>query len=180
VASATDPKKTGGKPLVVSSFSDDHGRTWSEPQRLIDSRPEHDYDPGLIVFGTSVIVTSTTTPSTHGHFISTSRTVAVRSDDNGRTWSSPFEIPMGHRYTAGKINNGIELKDGTLLFPFGWDMNLEQTKQLPGEGQQECVASVMISRDRGRRERETRCPEGQGSSARDQRNRRAGPCALPR
>ena len=27
-----------------------------------------------------------------------------RSTDRGKTWSKPYEIPMGHRYTAGKIH----------------------------------------------------------------------------
>src|SRR5262245_38277947 len=106
VYSAIDPKATGGKAVIVGSFSRDHGRNWSKPVALIDSRPQPDYDPSIIVIGSSVIVTSTTVPPTHGQFISTSRTMATRSDDNGETWSKPYEIPMGHRYTAGKIHNG--------------------------------------------------------------------------
>jgi len=149
VFSAIDEKATGGKAVVVGTFSEDHGRTWSSPIVLIDSRPELDYDPNIIVIGSRVIVTSTTVPPTHGQFISTSRTVAVRSDDHGKTWSKPYEIPMGHRYTAGKINRGIVLRDGTALFGYSWDVKLDKHEKLTSEGEEDCFACVMASKDRG-------------------------------
>jgi len=149
VFSAIDEKVTGGKAVVVGTFSQDHGRTWSSPTVLIDSRPELDYDPNIIVIGSRVIVTSTTVPPTHGQFISTSRTVAVRSEDHGKTWSKPYEIPMGHRYTAGKINRGIVLRDGTAVLGYSWDVRLDEHEKLTSEGEEDCVACVMASKDRG-------------------------------
>ena len=109
VYSAIDDRATRGKAIIVATFSEDNGETWSKPIVLIDSRPDLDYDPNIIVIGPRVIVTSTTVPPTHGQFISTSRTVAVRSEDSGNTWSKPYDIPMGHRYTSGKINRGVRV-----------------------------------------------------------------------
>ena len=135
---------------IAGSFSKDHGKTWSKPTVLIDSPRELDYDPNLIVIGSDVVVTSTTCPLTHQKFISTSRTVAVRSQDNGRTWSEPYEIPMGHRFTAGKIHKGTVLEDGTALFGYSWDAALEgKVDQLKLEGDHELVVSLMRSSDHG-------------------------------
>ena len=135
---------------VAGSFSEDHGRTWSNPEILIDSPNELDYDPNLIVVGSRVIVTSTTCPLTHQQFISTSRTLAVRSEDSGRTWSKPYEIPMGHRFAAGKIHKGLVLEDGTALFGYSWDAALEgKAGKLKLEGDHDLVASLMRSSDRG-------------------------------
>ncbi len=150
VFSATDARHTEGKAVVVGMFSHDHGATWDKPIMLIDSRPHLDYDPNIIVVGSSVIVSSTTVPPTHGQFISTSRTMAVRSENNGETWSKPYEIPMGHRYTSGKINNGLLLTNGAVIFPYSWDRSLQGDERLKSEGEEDCLAAVMISTDRGK------------------------------
>lgn len=149
VYSAIDDKATGCKAIIRGTFSTDHGKTWGKPIALIDSRPDLDYDPNIIVVGPRVVVASTTVPPTHGRFVSTSRTVAVRSDDNGRTWSKPYDIPMGHRYTSGKINRGIVLRDGTAVFGYSWDTSLDTREKLASEGEEECVACLMASMDRG-------------------------------
>ena len=149
VYSAIDDRATRGKAVIVATFSEDNGGTWSKPIVLIDSRPDLDYDPNIIVIGPRVIVTSTTVPPTHGQIISTSRTVAVRSEDSGKTWSKPYDIPMGHRYTSGKINRGIVLRDGTALFGYSWDIALDKTEKITSEGQEECRACLMASTDRG-------------------------------
>ncbi len=146
VFSAID-KRTGGKMIVAGRFSSDHGRTWSEPQVLIDTKGLHDYDPNIVVIGRRVIVSSTTTPA--GEAITVSRTIAVRSEDNGRTWGKPYDIPMGHRYTSGKINNGIVLRDGSVLFGYTWEPQLEKIEKLPSEGDMIQRSAVMISRDGG-------------------------------
>ena len=140
--------KTGGKMVVVGTFSRDHGRMWSEPVELIDSKGQNDYDPSIVVIGSRVIVSSTTTPP--GDDITTSRTIAVRSEDNGKTWSKPYEIPMGHRYTSGKVNNGIVLRDGSVLFGYTWEAQLDQTERLKAEGNMIERSAVMISLDHGR------------------------------
>ena len=62
---------------VATIYSQDHGRTWSEPEVLIDSPTEMDYDPNITVMDDVLVVTSTTTPRWHTEYISPSRTVAV-------------------------------------------------------------------------------------------------------
>lgn len=149
VYSAIDDRTTGGKAIILGTFSTDCGKSWGKPVTLIDSRPALDYDPSIVVIGPRVIVTSTTVPATHAQFISTSRTMAVRSEDSARTWSKRYEIPMGHRYTSGKINRGIVLRDGTAIFGYSWDVRLDKQEKLAGEGEEECVACIMASSDGG-------------------------------
>ena len=72
-------------------------------------------------------------------------TVAVRSDDSGRSWSKPYDIPMGHRYTSGKINRGIVLRDGTAMFGYSWDMSLDT---FVGLSARFIVTPLLATRDR--------------------------------
>src|SRR5258705_12471080 len=37
------------KPRIVGAFSDDGGKTWAEPEELIDTPEFGDYDPNVIV-----------------------------------------------------------------------------------------------------------------------------------
>lgn len=136
-----------GKLLMAGVISKDHGQSWSEPRVLIDTPNEDDYDPNINVVGSRVIVTSTTVPK--GKNLTTSRTLAIRSDDNGVTWSKPAVIDMKHRYTSGKVNNGIVLRDGSLLLPFTWENKLDTVESIPGEPDMIERSSVMISHDRG-------------------------------
>jgi hypothetical protein len=143
-------KKTGeNRAVIVATFSEDHGRTWTSPKTILESAPQLDYDPNITVIGDAVVVASTTVPATHGKFISTSRTLAVRSEDNGRTWSTPQELQTGYRYVAGKINNGILLADGTAMFPFTWDVVLQKLDQVPGEPQMDSRVTFMTTKDGG-------------------------------
>lgn len=134
---------------IVGRISHDHGKSWGEPVTLIDSHPHRDYDAAINVMGGRVVVTSTTVPPTHGQFISTSRTLAVRSDDSGGTWSEPYEIPMSQRYVAGKINNGVDLGDGEALFGYAWDVNLDRKEKVDSEGKQDYRCGIKVSRDGG-------------------------------
>lgn len=144
---------SGGKPkmLLFGTFSSDHGKTWSQPEIILNSPGGNDYDSSLMVLGPRVIVSATTTP-VDGKTIDVSRTMAVRSEDNGATWSEPYEIPMGRRYTSGKTNNGIVLDDGTALLGYTWEKNLElsPTLELTSEGEMEEINAVLISYDQGR------------------------------
>ncbi|MDC0935316.1 exo-alpha-sialidase [Pirellulales bacterium] len=145
------PADSDNKLQVVATLSDDHGITWSSPEVVVNTSDGHDYDPCIVVIGTSVIVTATTTPLNESG-ITTSRIMAVRSDDGVRTWSQPFEIPTGRHYTSGKVNRGIVLENGTALLGFTWEKNLETgpAKRLDNEGQMEEVNAVLLSFDRGR------------------------------
>ena len=143
-------KAAATKLAVVGTFSSDHGRSWSKPAVLIDSDPELDYDPNIVVIGPRVLVTATTTPPSHDKVLTTTRTVAIRSDDNAKSWSSPYEIPMGRNFTAGKISQGIVLRDGAVLFGYAWDTQLETEVALTNESQVDEYAAAMISLDDGR------------------------------
>ena len=132
---------------IVGAFSSDHGRTWSEPVTLIQTPDGRDYDPSIVVSGTRIFVTSTTVPPKGG--IHTSTTWCTRSDDNGKTWSTLYAIPMNHRYTCGKTHHGLRLKSGTLLMGYSWDVICEQGKTLTSEGQMHLRAGVMRSTDNG-------------------------------
>ena len=139
------------KIVVAGTVSADHGARGRSPQVLIDSPNGNDYDPSIVVIGSRVIVTATTTPP-NDPAITTSRTVAIRSEDSGQRWSTSYEIPMGRHYTSGKVNNGIITRDGTALLGFTWEKNLEtgRFEKLADEGQMEEVNAVLMSFDKGR------------------------------
>ncbi|NUQ65764.1 MAG: exo-alpha-sialidase [Pirellulales bacterium] len=132
---------------IVGAFSEDHGKTWSQPIVLIKTPSGRDYDPSLVVSGPRVLVTCTTLPSAGG--IRTSTTWCTRSDDGANTWSPYYEIPMNHRYTCGKTHRGIRLKSGTLLMGYSWDVLCEKGQTLQQEGEMHLRAGVMISTDNG-------------------------------
>ncbi len=142
--------RTRDKYVIAAAFSEDNGRTWGPPGVVLDTPGSLDFDPGIVVVGQRVLVTSTACPPSHLERISTSRTMAVASDDDARTWSELFEIPMGHRYTCGKINPGVLLDDGTAIFGFSWDGGLERDGSLAGEGRHDLIVGTMSSDDAGR------------------------------
>ncbi len=132
---------------IVGAISADHGRSWSQPQLLIQSPSRRDYDPSIVVSGNKVFVTCTSLPAEGG--IRTSTTSCTRSDDGAKTWSPIYTIPMNHRYTCGKTHHGLRLRSGTLLMGYSWDVLCEQGKTLQSEGEMHLRAGVMISRDDG-------------------------------
>ena len=139
-----------GKVRVLGNSSSDNGKIWTKPTILIDTKGKADFDPSLVVIGDSVMVTSTTVPPEWQKTITTSETLAVRSEDRGKTWSLPQAIDMGHRYTSGKVHRGIVLRDGTVMFGFTWDKLLEKSPVLPAEADMHGVTAVMLSHDRGK------------------------------
>lgn len=135
--------------VVMGVFSENCGETWEDAVELIHASPHLSYDANIIVNGNVIIVSSTTVPPTHGSFVSTSRTLAVRSENNGKSWSDVYEIPMGYRYVAGKINPGITLADGTSMFPIAWDKGLQSKGKIGGDKDQVCISELMVSHDKG-------------------------------
>jgi len=133
---------------VLGAFSSDAGATWSKPVKLIDHEGQLDADPSILVSGRRVFVTCTSLPKGAGG-ISTSTTWCVRSEDDGVTWSAPYAIPMGRRYTCGKTHHGLRLTSGTLLMGYSWDAICEQGKTLKEEGEMDLRAGVMRSTDNG-------------------------------
>ncbi|MBA3483897.1 MAG: exo-alpha-sialidase, partial [Pirellulales bacterium] len=138
------------KLALYATYSRDHGASWSEPALLLNTPGRNDYDSSIVVIGDRVIVSATTT-AVGDETISSSKTMAVRSEDSGNNWSDAYEIPMGRKYTSGKTNNGIVLRDGTALLGFTWEKNLEQgSPPLSSEGEMEEVNAVLMSFDEGR------------------------------
>ena len=131
---------------IVGAFSVDHGKTWSRPVNIIKS-PDMDFDPSTVVAGKRIIVTSTTRPPTNK--MSTSITLATRSEDSGRTWSELYQISMNHRYTCGKIHRALQIRNGWLLMPYSWDRILETGSEMTSEGQMDMAIGMMISKDNG-------------------------------
>ena len=135
-----------GTYTVVGAFSSDAGCSWKTPKSLIAHEGLVNADPSIVVSGDRVFVTCTTVKSDG---INTSTTWCVRSEDNGSTWSKPYEIPMNHRYTCGKTHRGLRLASGTLLMGYSWDVILEEGGTLNSEGTMDLRAGVMRSTDNG-------------------------------
>jgi hypothetical protein len=132
---------------VIGADSSDGGRTWERPRVFLDHPGLLDADANIVVIGPRVLVTCTTVDFSHG--IRTSATWCVRSEDDGKSWSAPYEIPMGHKYTCGKCQRGIQLKSGTVLMGYSWDVICEQGTAHQSEGEMDLRAGVLRSTDAG-------------------------------
>ncbi|MDQ1256283.1 MAG: Sialidase protein [Candidatus Hydrogenedentes bacterium] len=132
---------------IVGRVSQDGGCNWAGDRVFIQFDGQVDADPSMVVSGDRIFVTCTTVPP--GGNIRISATWCVRSDDNGKTWSEPYEIPMGHRYTCGKTHHGLRLRSGTLVMGYSWDAICEQGTTLTSEGDMDLRAGVLRSSDNG-------------------------------
>ncbi|PIU63488.1 MAG: hypothetical protein COS85_15920 [Armatimonadetes bacterium CG07_land_8_20_14_0_80_59_28] len=137
--------------MIVGIRSCDDGRTWSEPFTLISTPDMLDFDPNTIAWDNTVMVISTTCPILHAYGqVTTSRFLAVRSEDNARTWSEPVEISHApYVYCSGKINPGVRFPDGTLAFAFTADEHLQSGREVTGDSESWGASGVMISTDDG-------------------------------
>ena len=143
---------TLGAGRILSSFSEDGGSTWSDPLVVDDMA---DGCPTLLVDEGRVFVSydnpETTPAANHLSFddirFSGSRWVQRVSENWGRSWSAPRPIATGHGYAAS-CSNGIKLRDGTLVWPFNWVLNVDRG-EAPTENEQICISSLMRSTDRG-------------------------------
>jgi sialidase-1 len=119
--------------------STDQGNTWSQMERIIDFDASEPNSKGNGVGDPAILVDKKTgtifvaalwsqgarawhgsgpglTPAETGQF------VIVKSSDDGLTWSKPISVTSQFKHPAWRLcfngpGNGIQLKDGTLIFP---------------------------------------------------------------
>lgn len=126
---------------VGMSRSTDGGRTWEPMKIIMDMGPPHENngigDPAILFDPTTKTIWVAALWSKGDRSIagsepglspdSTGQFVLVHSNDDGITWSEPYNItaqvkdPKWHLYFQGP-GTGIAMKDGTLVFPSQyWD-----------------------------------------------------------
>lgn len=137
------------KPRIVGAFSEDEGKTWGEPEELIDTPGFGDYDPNVIVAKDEIQVYSTSTPIPQ-KLISYSETWKTTLKFKGSQWSQPEKIPQLRKYLVGKIHVGLTLRDGTLVMPYSWDIPAEIGKPVSSEGKMNLKSGALLSQDNGR------------------------------
>ena len=102
-------------------------------------------DPNMLVDGNRVWVFSTKVNVPNR--IDKSWIVAIRSEDNGVTWSEPYEVTVPRQYVSGKQHNAIALRDGTYVMGVAWDKWPEMGMAARSEGEMDLTAGVLVSRD---------------------------------
>jgi len=137
--------KQDKKMRIVGSLSSDGGRTWSNARTLIDTPGKNDADPVLLVAGSKVWVYSATVNIPDK--LDRSAVFMVSSEDQGAHWSTPRPIHFPRKYTGAMVNNGLRVRDGTLLLPFAWDRWAEQGMAASTEGEMDLGCGVLLSRD---------------------------------
>jgi lysophospholipase L1-like esterase len=130
---------------IVGAFSTDGGRHWDKLETVIDT-PLGDGDPAVVLAPDEIQVYSTTVP---GGPLTYSETWKSTRKFNGSTWSPAVKMPAHHKYEVGKNHIGLTLSDGTLLMPYSWDVLLEETMPVAGEGSMKLKSGVLRSHDGG-------------------------------
>ena len=134
---------------VLGARSADAGSTWSRAQVLVDSA---DGDVALLAAERRVVLPVhqrrvDAGARGRGARYATSGLYHMVSADSGRSWGAATRIDTGKRY-CGNCNEGIALRDGTLIMPFYYVENLEGGAQVY-EREMVCVAGVLRSTDGG-------------------------------
>lgn len=131
---------------IVGALSADGGRSWSQPQTLIQTPGMSDLDPNILMDGKRVFVYSTTVALNMTR-IDRSQVFMTQSDDDGAAWSKPIEIVLPFKYFVGKRHIGLKLIDGTLAMPFSWDLWAEKGIPARTEGEMNLASGVLLGKD---------------------------------
>ena len=138
----------------MTSYSEDFGRTWSEPYPLFsdETPPLQDFcDPNLAVIGDKIITFCQSVP----HYASEKERLAKSKDwsreslDSGKTWSPIKEFVHEHNYFAGMNHKVIRLSDGSYVRGFSWELNADNSIDTFGEGDQFYLSCLMRTTDGG-------------------------------
>ena len=138
---------------IAGSTSSDGGRTWADPVVLAFDADSRTSDPSLLVTGDTVILQYGVYPfgeKQHGDKRFRYRSgilMQKTSTDNGRSWSKAVRIETG-KVQCGTPHEGIKLRNGTLVWPFYWELNCEEGAE-PFEAEMAGVASLLTSSDNG-------------------------------
>ena len=132
---------------IAAAFSSDAGRTWSE-RTVLYAEKQSDRavgDPNLLVDGNTVFVywTRVHNPNT----IKKAWTWAIKSTDNGKSWSEQQEIIIPRQYTPGKQHNAIKLADGSYAMGISWDHWPEHGLNARTEGEMNLSSGMLLSKD---------------------------------
>lgn len=144
--SVSGPRNNDGR--IVGSYSDDGGKSWSDPVAVLDTPVQFDGDPCLIVDRDRLLVYSSSVVPPNK--INKSQIWMAASGDDGATWSEPQEIETRFKYFVGKRHIGVRLNDGTLVMPASYDIWAEKETPAKTEGEMDLKAGVMLSKDGGR------------------------------
>ena len=135
------------KMKIVSSISDDAGKSWSKPVLVFDHPNTEDADPNLVVDGDRVLAFSTTVPEPEKIERSL---IYMRESRDGVLWENEVLLKTPRKYIAGKIHQGHRLADGTLIFSYSWDTWAEQGMPPSTEGEMDIKSGVLRSGDGGK------------------------------
>lgn len=138
-AAAVPPKMK-----IAASTSTDGGKSWSDPTVLFDHPNTEDADPNLLVDGNRVLAFSTTIPEPVriDHTL-----IYMRESTDGIHWGDEVLLKTPHRYIAGKIHQGHQLSDGTLVIGYAWDTWAEQGMIPASEGEMDIKSGLLRSID---------------------------------
>jgi predicted neuraminidase len=141
------PKAAPSTARIATAVSSDGGRTWAQPKILYEEKEQGKAvgDPNMLVDGNTVFVywTRVYSPNT----IKKAWTWAVKSTDNGETWSQPQEIAIPRQYTPGKQHNAIKLADGSYAMGISWDHWPERGLNARTEGEMNLSSGLLLSKD---------------------------------
>ena len=130
---------------LAASVSDDSGKTWTTPTKILDVPGKVDADPSILWNGHEVFVYSTTVPI-GAKLIASSQMFYVSSTD-GKAWSQPEEIVLPFRYSVGKRHMVVALVDGTYAMPISWDLWAQRGRPARTEGEMDLASGVLKSSD---------------------------------